>query len=109
MALVLTRLLVVQVVEARLGSDKLAASLQKDAPESVQTRSLLNDHAVSDNDDNENNDMVRVMVGFKNTEGRRRAFEASTKWLTELSNVRVVSMTIPRTSMERLRRNPNIE
>jgi hypothetical protein len=78
--------------------------------------------AVFDNNDNENDveidsddNLVRVMVGFKNDEGRNsaRRFEDNSRFgaqrWQEIKNMRVGTMTIPKTSLESLRSNPDIE
>jgi hypothetical protein len=72
-----------------------------------------NDSDVDNGDDN----FVRVMVGYKNDAGRHsaRGFAdgshgrgGAQKW-REMKNLRVATMTIAKSSLEALRRNPNIE
>lgn len=70
----------------------------------------------NNNHDNDNDNMVRVMVGFKNDEGRQsaRGFAGAgtgagaQRW-QEMRNMRVATMMIAKTSLESLQRNPNIE
>jgi hypothetical protein len=58
----------------------------------------------------ENDNFVRVMVGFKNENGRGVANRITgRKWMQEMKNSRVSTMLIPRVSFESLRKNPNIE
>lgn len=58
----------------------------------------------------ENDNFIRVMVGFKNENGRAEAnIVAGRKWMREMNNIKVASMLIPRASLESLRTNPNIE
>jgi hypothetical protein len=58
----------------------------------------------------ENDNFVRVMVGFKNDNGRGVARRVTgRKWMREMKNSRVATMLIPRVSFESLQRNPNIE
>jgi hypothetical protein len=56
-----------------------------------------------------NDNFVRVMVGFKNDDGRRAADGSGKKWMREMKNSRVASMLIPRASLKSLQSNPNIE
>jgi hypothetical protein len=58
----------------------------------------------------ENENFVRVMVGFKNDNGRGAAKRVTgRKWMREMKNSRVATMLIPRVSFESLQTNPNIE
>jgi hypothetical protein len=58
----------------------------------------------------ENDNFVRVMVGFKNDNGRGAAKRVTgRKWMREMKNSRVATMLIPRVSFESLQRNPDIE
>jgi hypothetical protein len=57
----------------------------------------------------ENDNFVRVMVGFKNDNGRIAANGAGKKWSREMKNSRVATMLIPRASFKSLQSNPNIE
>jgi hypothetical protein len=58
----------------------------------------------------ENENFVRVMVGFKNDNGRGAAKRVTgRKWMREMKNSRVATMLIPRVSFESLQRNPDIE
>ena len=58
----------------------------------------------------ENDNYIRVMVGFKNENGKGEANRvAGRKWMREMKNTRVATMLIPRVSLESLQRNPNIE
>ena len=57
----------------------------------------------------ENDNFVRVIVGFKNDNGRGAAKRVTgKKWMREMKNSRVATMLIPRVSFESLQRNPNI-
>jgi hypothetical protein len=58
----------------------------------------------------ENVNFMRVMVGFKNENGRRQANGVvGRKWMREMKNIRVATMLIPRASLASLQSNPNIE
>jgi hypothetical protein len=98
---------------------------QRGGSRSKDSRSFLNPNrdellaafnANTDTDnDVESDSFVRVMVGFKNDEGRtsaRRFADGSRagaqRW-QEMKNLRVGIMIIPKSSLEMLRRNPNIE
>jgi hypothetical protein len=63
-----------------------------------------NPNALIDNDN-----YIRVMVGFKNDNGRKTANRMGKKWMREMKNSRVATMLIPRVSLESLQSNPNIE
>jgi hypothetical protein len=58
----------------------------------------------------EPNDKIRVMVGYKNNEGKLKAIatEAS-ELIKEFKNVNALTMTIPRGRLNGLANNPNIE
>jgi hypothetical protein len=57
----------------------------------------------------ENENFMRVMVGFKNENGRGEASRVvGRKWMREMKNIRVATMLIPRASLVSLRSNPNI-
>jgi hypothetical protein len=82
---------------------------QQDASigEGAQVRDLkrANPNALDENDN-----LIRVMVGFKNENGRGEANRITgRKWTREMKNIRVSTMLIPRVALESLRRNPNIE
>jgi hypothetical protein len=100
---------------------------QRDGIRSRNSRSFLNPNrdellaafnanANTDTDsDVESDSLIRVMVGFKNDEGRtsaRRFADGSRagaqRW-QEMKNLRVGTTVIPKSSLEMLRRNPNIE
>jgi hypothetical protein len=58
----------------------------------------------------ENDNFIRVMVGFKNENGKGEANRvAGRKWMREMKNTRGATMLIPRVSLESLQRNPDIE
>jgi hypothetical protein len=68
-------------------------------------RSFSNPNAPDGNDN-----LIRVMVGFKNENGKGEAKRlAGRNWMREMKNTRVATMLIPRVSLESLQRNPNIE
>jgi hypothetical protein len=67
-------------------------------------RPFSNPNSLADNDN-----YVRVMVGFKNENGRRIANGMGKKWMREMRNSRVATMLIPRVSLDSLQRNPNIQ
>jgi hypothetical protein len=111
--------------EARLGAhrnDESSIEVHKDAiiDEREQERNLQqgaqpfsNPNAArpfsNPNALDENDNFVRVMVGFKNDNGRRAANGSGKKWMREMTNSRVASMLIPRASFKSLQSNPNIE
>jgi hypothetical protein len=69
------------------------------------TRSFSNPNALDENDN-----YIRVMVGFKNENGKGEANRLTgRKWMREMKNTRAATMLIPRVSLESLQRNPNIE
>jgi hypothetical protein len=100
--------------EARLGEsppDERTALDNQDASIDEQERNLQqgerpfsNPNALADNDN-----YVRVIVGFKNENGRRIANRMGKKWMREMKNSRVATMLIPKLSLESLRSNPSIE
>jgi hypothetical protein len=85
--------------DASIGEREQERNLQQGA------RPFSNPNALDDNDN-----FVRVMVGFKNDNGRGVARRVTgRKWMREMKNTRVATMLIPRVSLESLQRNPNIE
>jgi hypothetical protein len=103
------------LTEARLGPSQpderttpehQDASIDDEQERNLQQgeRSFSNPNALADNDN-----YMRVMVGFKNENGRRIANGMGKKWMREMRNSRVATMLIPRVSLDSLQRNPNIQ
>jgi hypothetical protein len=90
-----------QEEDASTDEGEQARDLQQGAP-----RSYSNPNVLEEND----NTSIRVIVGFKNENGRGEANRvAGRKWMREMKNIKVATMLIPRASLESLQRNPNIE
>jgi hypothetical protein len=113
-------LALVGLTESRLGVTRTDESTlqdqQEDATGSIdegkQVRDLQQGARPFSNPNplDENGNDIRVMVGFKNENGRGEATRITgRKWMREMKNTRVATMLIPRGSLESLQRNPNIE
>jgi hypothetical protein len=56
------------------------------------------------------NDNVRVMVGYKNDQGKLKAIETeASELITEFKTVNVLTMTIPRVLLDIVANDPDIE
>jgi hypothetical protein len=108
-----------RLTESRLGvarQDKDTLLDQQEDASTDEGEQVLRDLQQGDrsfsnpNAPDENDNYIRVMVGFKNENGKGEANRvAGRKWMREMKNTRVATMLIPRVSLESLQRNPNIE
>jgi hypothetical protein len=108
-----SRLGVSRLDEHTLPDQQEDASTDKGEPQ-PQARDLQQGAPRSDSNPNtlgeDDNAVIRVIVGFKNESGRGEANRvAGRKWMREMKNIKVATMLIPRVSLESLQRNPNIE
>jgi hypothetical protein len=62
-----------------------------------------------ESDEGDNNNYTRVMVGYRNENGRRAAHGVMKKWILEMKHSRVATMVISKESIESLRSHPHIE
>jgi serine protease len=104
-------LLLAPLVDARLG-DKInddERDLQKRASSISSSPSWPITNPNRGDDLLDEKDMCRVLVGFKNDNGRSVVKKTSSRWFKELKNIKASSMFMPCASVEELRSNPDID
>jgi hypothetical protein len=89
--------------EARLGSNERTLAENQDASIAGLERNIQHDSL------DESDKYIRVMVGFRNENGRIAANGVTKKWIREMKHSRVASMMISTESIESLRSHPHIE
>jgi hypothetical protein len=98
--------------EARLGSNEWILAENQDASIAGQERNIQHDARPFSNLNSldESGKYIRVMVGFRNENGRIAANGVTKKkWIREMKHSKVATMMISTESIESLRSHPHIE